>query len=160
MAFGGKFFEAGLAACERLGRRAVLVTRYPDELPPALGDRAIARSYVPFSDLMPRVAAVVHHGGIGTTAQGLAAGVPQLVMPMSHDQPDNAVRLRTLGVGDFLYPDQFAPARVAEKLGRLLEAEDVRDAVQRARSLLVEDGAAALASAVDDLVGLPRRSDR
>ncbi len=161
MAFGRRFFEVGLSACERLGRRAVVATRFPGELPAALPDWAIARSYVPFTDLMPRVAAVVHHGGIGTTAQALSAGVPQLVMPMSHDQPDNAARLRELGVGDFLYPGQFTPERVARKLERLLADEDVRLAVERARALtVVNDGAAALERAVDELLALPQREGR
>ena len=60
--------------------------------------------YAPFSALMPRLRALVHHGGIGTSAQALAAGIPQLVVPFAHDQFDNAARLRRLGVADTLRP--------------------------------------------------------
>jgi rhamnosyltransferase subunit B len=67
----------------------------------------------------------VHHGGIGTVAQGLAAGVPQLVMAMSHDQPDNGCRLTHLGVGAYLYPKAFTPARVADTLARLTSSPGV-----------------------------------
>ncbi|MFN8516393.1 MAG: glycosyltransferase [Chloroflexia bacterium] len=81
------------------------------------------RPYVPLNDILPRAAALIHHGGIGTTAQGLAAGIPQLVMPMSHDQPDNALRLRQLGVGAALPPAKFTGPRVAAVLDQLLRSE-------------------------------------
>jgi rhamnosyltransferase subunit B len=69
----------------------------------------------------------VHHGGIGTAAQGLAAGVPQLVMPLAHDQPDNADRLKRLGVGRELRPKRFTAANVANEL-IALNTEEVRKA--------------------------------
>jgi rhamnosyltransferase subunit B len=63
-------------------------------------------------------------------AQAIAAGLPQLVVPMSHDQPDNAVRIRQLGVGDFILPKDYTNQRVIEKLNCLMDAA-VRDACQR-----------------------------
>jgi UDP:flavonoid glycosyltransferase YjiC (YdhE family) len=66
---------------------------------------------------------VVHHGGVGTAAQGLAAGVPQLIMPMAHDQPDQAQRLKRLGVADWLLPKDFQADAVAARLQQLLKAE-------------------------------------
>src|SRR5205085_2067897 len=83
-------------------------------------------AYVPFSQVFPRAAAVVHHGGIGTTAQALAAGIPQVIMPMGYDQPDNAERLVRLGVGAPLPPRRFTGARLAALLGKLL-GPDVRE---------------------------------
>lgn len=53
-------------------------------------------------------------------AQGFRAGVPQLVMAMSHDQPDNAERLRKLGSGIALMAQDFTPERVTDELARLL----------------------------------------
>jgi UDP:flavonoid glycosyltransferase YjiC (YdhE family) len=114
-----KFFAAGLDACQRLGRRALLVTPFREQLPAALPAGAAHFEYLPFSAVFPRCAAVVHHGGIGTCAQGLAAGVPQFLMAMAFDQPDNGWLLRSLGVGDYLYPRQFRPGRIAEILQRL-----------------------------------------
>jgi rhamnosyltransferase subunit B len=55
-------------------------------------------AYAPFSSLLPRLSLLIHHGGIGTSAQTLAAGIPQIVVPFAHDQFDNAARLRRLGV--------------------------------------------------------------
>ncbi|MCE9552683.1 MAG: glycosyltransferase, partial [Planctomycetes bacterium] len=74
------------------------------------------------SQVLPRAAAVVHHGGIGTVGQGLAAGVPQLIMPMSHDQPDNAARITRLGVGRTVWPKQFRGPAVAAALSELLDS--------------------------------------
>lgn len=117
------FFVAAVAASQALGRPAILLTRHREQLPDRLPPGVVHRPYVPLPELLPRAAALIHHGGIGTTAQGLAAGIPQLVMPMSHDQPDNAARLRRLGVGDVLSPARFTGERVATALDRLLHSE-------------------------------------
>jgi UDP:flavonoid glycosyltransferase YjiC (YdhE family) len=64
---------------------------------------------------------MVHHGGIGTCAQGLAAGVPQVTMPLGFDQPDNAARLWRLGVARWVRPEVFRGERVAGALAELLD---------------------------------------
>ncbi|HTX65155.1 MAG TPA: nucleotide disphospho-sugar-binding domain-containing protein [Opitutaceae bacterium] len=128
MAHGHEFFAAALAACDRLGARAILATAHREQLPARLPATALAVDYAPFSRLLPRVAAVGHHGGIGTLSQALAAGVPQLVMPMAHDQPDNAQRLVRLGVAVRLYPRRFTAARVAAALDHLRRDAAVRAA--------------------------------
>lgn len=122
---GRAFFDAAIGACEKLGRRGVLLTRFNEHLPPGLPDFIIHVPFVPFSLLLPRCAALVHHGGIGTMAQGFAAGIPQLLMPMAHDQPDNLVRLKRLGVGDGLQPENFKAPAVAEMLHLLLGDAEV-----------------------------------
>jgi rhamnosyltransferase subunit B len=81
--------------------------------------------YEPFSRLLPRAAALVHHGGIGTAAQALRAGVPQLVVPGCYDQFDNAARLRRLGVSRTLSNGNYSPANVAGALRGLLEEREV-----------------------------------
>jgi len=121
------FFRAAIDASARLGRRALLLTRYPGQLP-ALSPTAHHESFVPLSSVLPRCAALVHHGGIGTLAQGLAAGVPQLTMPMGFDQPDNATRLFRLGVARWVVPSRFDGHRVAAALQELLD--DPRTASQ------------------------------
>jgi rhamnosyltransferase subunit B len=88
-----------LDACTALGVRAVVVTPYTGQLPAQLPASVYHADYVPFDLLLPKLAAVVHHGGIGTLAQGLAAGVPQLIAPHAHDQFDNAAQLARLGAG-------------------------------------------------------------
>jgi rhamnosyltransferase subunit B len=128
-AHANRFIQQAAGACRMMGRRALVVTRYPEQVGPLPGDSA-AFEYIPFGRVFPRAAAIVHHGGIGTTAQCLAAGVPQLIMPMAHDQPDNAARCRRFGVGDYLYPGAFKPARIAGSLTRLLSCPAVSAACQ------------------------------
>ena len=88
--------------------------------------------YVPFSQVFPRAAAVVHHGGIGTTAQALAAAVPQLIMHMAHDQPDNAAHVMRLGVGRPISPKAFRAPTVAKLLDELIHSPEV---AKRCRSV-------------------------
>ena len=115
-----QFFAAALDATGRLGRRALFLTGYPDQLPSNLGPHVRHERYVPFSQVLPRCAAIVHHAGIGTCAQGLAAGIPQLTMPLGFDQPDNTTRLWRLGVGRWVLPRKFTGPRVARELSALL----------------------------------------
>jgi UDP:flavonoid glycosyltransferase YjiC (YdhE family) len=119
------FLAAAVSACRRLGRRGMLLTRFTHHLPARLPDTVRHFDYAPFSEVFPRAAAVVHHGGVGTTAQALAAGVPQLIMPMAHDQPDNAARLIRLGVGAAIKPHLFRGPAVARELRRLTASPDV-----------------------------------
>jgi len=125
------YFAAATDTCRIMGRRGLLVTKDASQLPAALPDSVRHVSYSPFSKLFPRAAAVVHHGGIGTTAQALAAGVPQLVMPWAHDQFDNADRVRKLGAGRVFNPRRFRPWAVAKVLESLLKSTEIRDASVR-----------------------------
>ncbi len=126
MLHGHKFFQVAIEACRRLRRRGILLTRHAEQLPARLPDDVRHFDFVPFGTLLPRAAAIVHHAGIGTLAQGLAAGIPHLSMPMSHDQPDNAARLARLGVGLAIKPKHFRADRVAAALDQLLGAPEVR----------------------------------
>lgn len=125
-----RFIGESLAACAAIRKRAVVVTRQVDQLPRRLPAGVEAYDYLAFSRIFPRAAAVIHHGGIGTTAQCFAAGVPQLMMPMAHDQPDNAARVKRLGVGDYLYPRMFKWQRVAKVLKGMMGSEEVRTACE------------------------------
>ncbi len=120
MVHGEQFFQTAADACVRLGKKGILLTRHGEQIPKKLPENVRHFAYAPFSELLPRCAALVHHGGIGTTSQALRAGTPQLIMPMSHDQPDNAMRVKKLGCGDSIARRKFKPKAVAEKLDRLL----------------------------------------
>ncbi len=121
----GDFFQTAVEVCQRLGRRGVLMTKYPKQLPQRLPTSVRSFGFVPFSELLPRAAASVHHGGIGTCAQGLASALPQIVMPMAYDQLDNGLRLKRLGVGDLVPRKRFKPAVVSAALEPLLESQEV-----------------------------------
>ncbi len=131
------FFSSVTAALGRLGRRGVFLTGYPEQLPAELPATILARRYAPFSAVLPRSAALVHHGGIGTAAQGFAAGVPQLIMPMGFDQPDNALRAARLGVARWLAPPKFTADRVTAALAQLLDDPAVARATADYRDRLL-----------------------
>jgi UDP:flavonoid glycosyltransferase YjiC (YdhE family) len=113
-------FRAGVAACRMLGRRGIFLTRHARQLPVRLPSFIKHVEFAPFRELFPRCAAVVHHGGVGTVAEGLAAGVPQLVLPIAYDQKDNAVRVKGLGAGDWIAARRATGDRIARALGRLI----------------------------------------
>src|SRR5262245_7715088 len=119
MPFSGRFFEVSIDVCRRLGRRGLFVSAFANQIPRPLPDGIAHVEYASFSALLPRSAAVVHHGGIGTLAQALRAGVPQLVTPVSFDQPDNAARAVRLGVADRLPLRRYRPEAAAKKLEAL-----------------------------------------
>lgn len=125
-----RFFASAAEAVKRLGIRAVFVTRMESCIPAGMEDRILQVDFVPFSKVLGHASAFVHHGGVGTMAQGFRAGVPQLVMAMSHDQPDNADRLEKLGAGIFLMAGEFTPDRVTKELARLLEDNSFADAAE------------------------------
>jgi UDP:flavonoid glycosyltransferase YjiC (YdhE family) len=149
MAQAREFFATAREACHATGRRAILATKFPSQLPAALPPEVFHANYAPFSLLLPRCAGIVHHGGIGTTSQALAAGAPQIIQPFSHDQPDNAARVRRLGCGDLIWPGEFTPKNLARKLDAVLDDPAVRarcaDVAERLRA---EDAAARLLDAL------------
>jgi UDP:flavonoid glycosyltransferase YjiC (YdhE family) len=145
----GDFFRTAIEVCERLGRRGLLMTKYPEQLPNRLPRTVRQCGFVPFSQLLPRAAALVHHGGIGTCAQGLASSLPQVVMPMAYDQLDNGQRLKRLGVGAVVPRKKFKPSAVMAALRPLLHSADVAN---RCRELAAKcDGPSALNAACDRL---------
>lgn len=112
------YFRCALDAAARLGLRAILLTPHRAQLPAQLPTPALWQEYVPLRLLLPHVAALVHHGGIGTTAEALRAGTPQLVVPLAHDQFDNAARVRLLGAGASLRAARLNPGRLVAALRR------------------------------------------
>jgi len=125
MKHGEQFFQESIQACQLLGCRGMLLTQHKEQLPSTLSEGIRHFDYLPFSLVLPRVAALVHHGGIGTIAQALAAGIPQIIRPMTHDQPDNAARVQLLGTGVSLSPKDYTAQTVSEKLNALLSSPDV-----------------------------------
>ncbi|MGB7763209.1 MAG: nucleotide disphospho-sugar-binding domain-containing protein [Bryobacteraceae bacterium] len=121
-----KFFLESVEACRIAGFRAMLVTNFPGQLPAGLPPSVQGFSYLPFSRILPRCAALVCYGGIGTLAQAIKAGIPLLVVPHAHDQPDNALRIERLGLGRGLYPERYKAATVARMLNEIIGSSQVR----------------------------------
>jgi len=133
----GDFYEQSAKAAKKLGVRAVLLigTDARNRPQETLPDSICVAEYAPYSKLFGRVALVVHQGGVGTTAQCLRAGRPMLIMPYSHDQPDNARRMKRMGVARVIQRASYKPWRVARRVRAML-AEPEFEA--RARSVAEE----------------------
>jgi UDP:flavonoid glycosyltransferase YjiC (YdhE family) len=152
----GSFYEWSARAAKKLGIRAVLlVGDDPRNLPQStLPERICVAKYAPYSGLFPRSSLVVHQGGVGTTAQCLRAGKPMLIMPYSHDQPDNARRMRRLGVARVIQRSNYKPWRVARRLRAML-ANPKYDARARvaAEEVARENGVKTACDALEQLQG-------
>jgi UDP:flavonoid glycosyltransferase YjiC (YdhE family) len=142
----GPFYRESVAAARLLGMRAVLLVGTATDPAALRAADVCVCEYAPHSLVFPRAAAITHQGGIGTLAQALRAGRPQLVVPFFADQPDNAARAVRLGVARSLRPSSYAAVSAARELKLLTTREQTR---ARARELgdrlLHEDGAAAAA---------------
>lgn len=150
----GDFYAEAAAAVRALGRRAVLLTGGGDGA--RVDGGILTMAYAPHSLLFGRAAAVVHHGGIGTTGQALRAGVPQLVVPFFGDQFDNARRIVRLGAGATLDPRAFRGKAAVAALDRLLAAPAIAArAAALGETLRQEEAADAAAMRIMALVRAP-----
>ncbi len=150
------FFEESAKAARILNRRAVLLYGIFNE-PPKLVESGkkkqlniIAFDYAPFSRIFPRAAGVVHQGGVGTTAQVLRAGVPHLIMPYSHDQPDNAARCERLGVARTIDREKYKAEAAAKELRELLSDLSYKSKAIEAKKIVeVEHGTKMACDAIE-----------
>jgi UDP:flavonoid glycosyltransferase YjiC (YdhE family) len=150
----GDFYEQSASAAQRAGVRAVLlVGNDPRNRPQQpLPESICVADYAPYSALFPRASLVVHQGGVGTTAQCLRAGRPMLIMPYSHDQPDNARRMQRLGVARVIQRASYQSARVARDMRAMLaEPEYEREAQIAEQDLAREDGVRTACDALEQL---------
>jgi rhamnosyltransferase subunit B len=144
----GDFWSEAIAAVQKLKRRAVLLTGAPPGALGPLPDSVRVFDYLPYSAVFPRAAAIVHSGGIGTLAQALAAGRPQLVTPVAFDQPDNARRAAALGVSRTLPFGQATAAALARELANIMAGDHAQRASAVGAAVLREDGARQAADAI------------
>jgi len=144
-----RFFRESVKAAGELGMRAMLVTNYPEQVPTNLQSNIKVFGYLPFSHLLPRAALLVYHGGVGTLAQGIKAGVPHLVVPHGYDQFDSGWRIEQLGLGRSIPQSRYWARRVvpviesilsdgtaAQRRREFVSRIDSADAVTRACKLI------------------------
>jgi len=147
-----KFFERSVAAVRRIGARAILLSPFPQIVPADLPPGVRYFGYVPHRLLLPRAAAIIHQGGIGTTAGALLAGVPQLIVPASLvDGPHNGRRVERLGVGAMLWPAQYR-RRGASEMERLLSSSAVKEKCRHyAAKMKAQDGIGAACRLIEEV---------
>lgn len=119
MAHGREFFVEAAKAMQQLGKRALLLSQYPETIPAALPPNVQHFTWAPFSELLPRAAALVYHGGVGTCAQAMHAGIPHLIQHMAHDQLDNLSRMHDLGIGTGAPPAKFKAKWISRTVAKL-----------------------------------------
>ena len=156
---GREFFRESIDAAKRLGQRAVLLIGDERNHPGTLPGNMIAVEYVSYESLMSRASVVVHHGGVGTTSNGLLAGVPTLIVPFAFDQSDNAAHAARLGVSRTVYRHKYRAPRVANDLGKLLhDPAYARRAEEVSRKLKQENGVARAADLIEQVLdGRPNK---
>jgi rhamnosyltransferase subunit B len=130
------FFRDSVEVCEELGLRAIFLTPQREEIPDLTPRQIRHYKYIALQTLAPRCRAIVHHGGIGTIAQALRAGIPQLAAPIFFDQFANAQCIRSLGVADSIAANTYNSFDVSRKLHALLQSDTVRNSCERVRSRL------------------------
>lgn len=145
------FFEESVKAAKMLGRRAVLLFGNENTPPAGLTDDIVGLPYAPFSRVFPRAACVVHQGGAGTTGQVLRAGVPALIMPYSHDQPDNAARCRRNGVARTIRRNRYNADSAAAEITQLLKNGRYFEKAREAAAIVAsENGTETAADAIEN----------
>jgi rhamnosyltransferase subunit B len=130
------FFDESAKAAKLLGRRAVLLYGRDQKRPDGLSDDIVAFEYAPYSLVFPKAACVVHQAGVGTTGQVLRAGVPHLIMPFSHDQPDNAAHCRRAGVAEIIDRTAYTAESAANALRDILNKDRYLDNAKRLKSIV------------------------
>lgn len=146
----GNFWRAAIDAAATLGRRALLLAGETARSLGTLPRSASAFEYLPYSAVFPRSAAIVHSGGIGTLAQAMAAGRPQLITPVAFDQPDNARRAARLGIARVLPFEKATAATLERELAVLLSGQEyARRASEAGDAVRREHGARSAADAIE-----------
>lgn len=149
------FLSMVVEACNRIGRRGLILANFREDVPELPVNIHLAK-FASLSRLLPRCSAIVHHGGIGTMAAAMLCGLPQFATPLCHDQIDNAQRMKQLGVGDWLSPDQVDGAVLAAKLSYLFSSAQVaRRCKEMSGRCLRDNGIAATCDLIETVEQSP-----
>lgn len=157
-----EFYDHAVAACQALGRRGVLLIGREDYRPllPSLPPTVHAVTYAPFSELLPRGCATVHHGGIGSTAQGLRSGKPTVITPLAHDQFDNAARAKRLGTSDTVFRSRLSAKTLTQALRHTLENPAIpAKANEIGKKMRSEHAPAVFVPAIEKWLGMAKNAN-
>jgi UDP:flavonoid glycosyltransferase YjiC (YdhE family) len=152
--YAESFFEHSVRCAQLLNHRAVIIVgRHFRQADGSLPSQVMAARYAPFIELFPRAAAIVHHGGVGTTGLAMRAGRPMLVVPHAWDQPDNAHRVARLGIARTVRKGRYTPDRAAAELRHLLNNPEYSERASRvAEHLRRESGEKTACDALENVL--------
>jgi rhamnosyltransferase subunit B len=150
------FYRDSIEAARVLGRRALVLIGHARNMPPLpLPEGVAAFEYAPYSEVLSRACAIVHHGGVGTTGQGMRSGKPVLIVPHALDQFDNAARVERLGCGRGLPRPRYNVESAIRELRKLLEGQRYSDAATRVGEIVrEEDGAGVAAAEIENVLNI------
>jgi len=153
-----RLYNTSIAAIRRTGARTLVIGATPQTLPDPLPEGIFAVPFAPFSQVYPRCAAVIHHGGPYTVAEALRVGVPSFVVPWGIDQFFTAAQVKRLGIGEWRQQRFYTVARGARILHSLMhEPRYKRRAQAIAAQLAKEDGVATLCEAIEAVLHHPKK---
>lgn len=126
-----KFFQLASELVQANSWRAIFLSKERAQIPVNLPANILWQAYVPLASLLPHAALLVHHGGIGTSAEAMRAGVPQLITPYAWDQFDNGGRMQEMGIARSIAAKRLKLTTLDAAIQHLLLAPEVRLACQR-----------------------------
>jgi len=130
------FFAAAADCCAELGMPAIFLSPFFEPGPGSLGQRIVHFAHIELHDLLRHAGLMVHHGGMGTTARALEAGIPQVISPIGFDQPDNGHRVELLGAGIVVPRDQMSGGSFAAAIRKLLSDPEIAARLSRYRTAI------------------------
>ena len=140
------FYQRAVEAVRPLGDRVQVIVTAPPESIPDAPDHVLVRTRVPVLELMPKLDAVVSHGGLNTVCESLAHGVPLVVAPIKGDQPINAAQVAAAGAGLRVSFARVRPEALRAALVTVLEDPSIRESAARVRDSFATAGGAGAAA--------------
>ena len=134
-----EMLECAAKALKLDNKRGIFLFKRTSQLSVKSDHQIAVRQFSPLANLLPKCAAIVHHGGIGTLAQGVHSSVPQLIIPFAWDQGYNAKRITSLGLGLSLQPRNVKPRSLSRALVRLTGDARIQTAVKDYAALIRRD---------------------
>jgi rhamnosyltransferase subunit B len=160
MKLGNKLYQTMIDACVSQQQRVLVLTAFRQQLPNPLPANAMHQNYIPLSQVLPHASCLVHHGGIGTTAQGFRAGIPQLITPLAHDQFDNGERVKNLKAGLMVPASKLTAKSAGDALRQLLSDMDYRQHAHQLSRQCIEENCYARCCEMLEQISSRRASTR
>ena len=149
----GNFFQESLAACKLLGRRAIVIAAKRFHAKIEESANVLVSGYIPYSDVLGHVAAMIHCGGVGTIGWSLRFALPTLLVPFEWDQFDNADRAQRRHLASVIERQHLNAANVADALDQLLKNSHIKNALAQASQVVArEDGATVALTEIESLL--------
>lgn len=153
-----RIIQIAIEALKKTGQRGIIVNGWDGYVPGKVPDNILILKEVPHSWLFPKMAVLVHHGGAGTTAEGLRSGIPSVIVPFAFDQLFWGKRLQKAGLGPEPIPiKRLSANRLAKSIEKALHHREMRENVcSTAVSIASEDSSGKIVSIVEKYLNISR----